>query len=157
MHSLSKLPSIHRGRIVYRGIKMALSAQYPTGKTFVWWGFSSCTASVNVLSNEQFFGKTGTRTFFTIECDSGKDIHQHSMFSIEDEILLVAARQFKVVSNLDTENGLRIIQLEEIEPPFPFLALPSSPQVASASTIPTVISSHQNHSTRRVDHCFSIE
>ena len=90
-------------------------------------GISSCTSSVKVLESEQFFDQTGTRTLFAIECDTGKDIRQHSMFSFEDEILLVAARQFQVTSNMNAGNGLRIIQIKEIQPPFPFLALPSSP------------------------------
>jgi hypothetical protein len=71
---------------------MDLSSEYPINKIFVWWGFSSCTTSVKVLENEQFLGKTGTRTLFAIECDDAKDMRQHSMFSIQDEILLVAAR-----------------------------------------------------------------
>ncbi|CAF4896092.1 unnamed protein product, partial [Rotaria magnacalcarata] len=74
-----------------------MAKEYPEGKTFVWWGFSSCTSKMSVLQNEQFLGTTGPRTLFTIECDSGKDIRKYSCFQTEDEILLPAARQFKVV------------------------------------------------------------
>jgi hypothetical protein len=56
--ALSKLPSTF-GRTIYRGIKLDLSAEYPKNKTFVWWGFSSCTESVKVTSppflNKKFF------------------------------------------------------------------------------------------------------
>ena len=129
IYSLSKLPSTTR--TVYRGVKEDLHAFYPDRSTFVWWGFSSCTTSVKVLQAEEFLGKTGTRTMFNIECHSGKDIRRHSMFSTEDEVLLLAARQFQVVSSLDPGNGLHIIQLKEINPKFPFLepvrALDSAP------------------------------
>ncbi|CAF1307504.1 unnamed protein product [Rotaria sp. Silwood1] len=117
--ALEKLPSI--SKTTYRGVKMNLSTQYPIGKTFVWWGFSSCTSSIEVLQSEQFLGKTGSRTLFNIDCDSGKDIQQHSFFPTEDEILLVAARKFKVVSCLDSGNDLHIIQLKEIESDYPLL------------------------------------
>lgn len=58
---------------------------------------------------------------FNIECHSGKGICQHSFFSTEEEILLLAARQFRVGGSLDSGNGLHIIQLEEIDLPFPLL------------------------------------
>ncbi|CAF0830689.1 unnamed protein product [Adineta steineri] len=56
MTSLAKLPSDSNRLTVYRGVKLDLSAQYPKGSTVTWWGFSSCTTSVDVLSNEQFLG-----------------------------------------------------------------------------------------------------
>lgn len=56
---------------------------------------------------------------FTIECKSGKDIRKHSYYPSEDEILLLAATQFKVVACLNHGNGLHMIQLEETIPPFP--------------------------------------
>jgi hypothetical protein len=117
--SLSKLQSTPL--TVYRGVKTDLHHLYPEGKTFVWWGFSSCTAAVKVLQSEEFLGKTGERTMFNIECNSGKDIRRHSFYRKEDEILLLAARQFKVMSCLDSGNGLYIIQLKEIEPRFPLI------------------------------------
>ena len=117
--SVSKLPATLR--IVYRGVKRDLHASYPTGSKFVWWGFSSCTTSVEVLQVGEFLGKTGTRTMFNIECYSGRDIRHHSFFPIEKEVLLLAARQFQVVGSLDSGNGFQIIQLREIEPPFPLL------------------------------------
>jgi hypothetical protein len=122
--ALSKLPSAHR--CVYRGVRADLHQLYPKGKIFVWWGFSSCTLTLEVLQSEDFLGKKGNRTMFTIECDAGKDVRNHSMYPTEDEILLPAARQFKVVSCLDSGNNLHIIQLKEIEPIFPLLEpLPS--------------------------------
>ncbi|CAF1495820.1 unnamed protein product, partial [Adineta steineri] len=112
--ALEKLPSTPRS--VFRGVKLNLSEKYPEGRTFIWWGFSSCTTSMGVLENEQFLGKTGERTMFTIECDSGKDISRHSYFQREKEVLLLAARQFTVVSCLQPAPGLHMIQLKETKP-----------------------------------------
>lgn len=123
--ALSKLPSEQHH--LHRGIKKDLSAHYPQGKIFVWWGFSSCTKSIHVLQNELFLGKTGIRTLFHVHCKSGKDIRQHSMLKKEDEVLLLPARQFKVVSCLNVGNDLNIIDIEEIDPPYLLLEpLPAS-------------------------------
>jgi hypothetical protein len=134
--ALSKIPS-EQCRL-NRGVKKDISADYPRGKTFVWWGFSSCTSSIHVLENELFLGKTGMRTLFQIDCHSGKDISQHSMYKKEDEILLLPARQFKVVSCLNAGNGLNIIQIKEIDPPHPLLEpLPTSKASITAKPLPS--------------------
>jgi Ran GTPase-activating protein (RanGAP) involved in mRNA processing and transport len=123
MVALSKLPST-KHRIVYRGIKMDISQEFPEGKTFIWWAFSSCSSSIKVL--EQFLGQNGHRTIFNIECDSAKDISQHSFYQSENEMLMYPARQFQVVSSLNTGNQLRIIHLKEIQPPFPLIHIPQT-------------------------------
>lgn len=117
--ALNRLPSSQR--TVYRGVKMDLSEQYPKGKKFIWWGFSSCASSIEVLENDQFLGKTGTRTLFTIDCNSGKDIRRHSYYQSEEEFLLVPAGQFQVISCLELAHGLHMIQLEEIKSPITLL------------------------------------
>ncbi|CAF1130770.1 unnamed protein product [Adineta steineri] len=117
--ALEKLPSTRCH--VFRGVNLDLSNQYSKGKKFVWWGFSSCTTSIEVLENEQFLDKTGERTMFTIECDSGKDISRHSYFQSEEEVLLLAARQFIVVGCLRPAPGLHMIQLKETKPPITLL------------------------------------
>ncbi|CAF3482579.1 unnamed protein product [Adineta steineri] len=121
MTSLAKLPADFHRLTVYRGVKLDLSAQYIKGSTVTWWGFSSCTTSVGVLSNDQFLGQSGTRTLFTIDCSSAKSIKQYSLFSEEEEILLPPARQFQVIDSLNSGNGLHIIQLKEIQPRFPLI------------------------------------
>ncbi|CAF1320660.1 unnamed protein product [Rotaria sp. Silwood1] len=60
------------------------------------------------------------RTMFTLQCLSAKDIRRHSYYPTEDEVLLMAATQFKVIGCLNQDN-LHIIQLEETSPPFPLL------------------------------------
>ncbi|CAF3100200.1 unnamed protein product [Rotaria sp. Silwood2] len=125
--ALSRLPSDRH--FANRGLRKDLRAEYPEGSTFIWWGFSSCTLSVKVLESEMFFGKTGTRTLFQIDCHTGKNIKNHSFLPKEDEILLLPGRQFQVKSCLDSGNELHIIQIKEIEPPYPLLepvSVPSS-------------------------------
>jgi hypothetical protein len=115
--TLSRLPSTRRS--VYRGIKKDLSKEYPDGKIFMWRGLCLCTSSIEILEKEQFLGKTGLRTIFEIDCDSGKDITNHSYYKSEQEILLLPARQFKVIACLQPKSNLHIIQLKEISLPFP--------------------------------------
>ena len=123
---LSKLPSANH-RIIYRGVKLDLRSKYEQGERVVWWGFSSCTKAVGVLENEQFFGKSGTRTLFAIESDTGKNIREHSFYPHEDEILLLPGREFEVMGSLDMGNQLTMIQLKEVEPRFSTIAsLPTS-------------------------------
>ena len=117
--ALARLPS--KRRFVNRGVREDLRAQYPTGKRFIWWGFSSCTSSFHALECESFFGKTGTRTLFQIDCHSGKAVKNHSFIQHEEEILLLPARQFMVKGYHDSGNGLHIIHVTETEPEYPLL------------------------------------
>ncbi|CAF3905161.1 unnamed protein product [Rotaria sp. Silwood1] len=118
LNALFRLPLLPT--MAYRGVKLDLSKRYIEGETIVWWGFSSCTTSVGVLKSDIFLGKTGTRTMFTLQCQSARDIRKHSFYPTEDEVLLMAATQFEVVSCLD-QGSLHIIQLKETNPPFPLL------------------------------------
>ncbi|CAF0890662.1 unnamed protein product [Rotaria sp. Silwood1] len=129
--ALERLSS--KRRTIYRGVKLDLHEKYSKGKIIDWWAFSSCTTSIGVLQAELFLGKTGERTMFTIECDSGKDIRKHSLLPAEDEVLLPAATRFKVVDCLDHGHGLHMIQLEEIKPPQPLLQLLFVPSSTNSS------------------------
>ncbi|CAF1500120.1 unnamed protein product [Adineta steineri] len=117
--ALEKLPSIRCH--VFRGVNLDLTNLYTQGKTFIWWGFSSCTTSLEVLENKQFLDKTDQRTLFTIECDSGKDISRHSYYQSENEVLLLPARQFFVVGCLQLAPDLHTIQLKETKAPITLL------------------------------------
>ena len=116
--SVSHLPSIPL--MVYRGANMDLSAQYVQGSTVTWWGFSSCMKRSELLEKRLFLNKTGKRTLFVISCYSGKDIHRHSLYKTEGEVLLLPARQFTVVSCVKKGKGLCVIELNEMEPTFDF-------------------------------------
>jgi hypothetical protein len=115
--ALRKLPPIGN-RTVYRGIRLNMDHTYPEGKTFFWQGFSSCTTSINILEGEQFFGKTGTRTLFAIECDSGRSIHRHSCIQKENEVLLLPAIRLTVVACLHQSQDFLMIQLKEVNASF---------------------------------------
>jgi len=117
--ALSLLPS--NSRTVYRGVKHDLKHKYRKGEKIIWWGFSSCTQTMDVLSNEAFMGPSGNRTLFAIECQSAKDIQEYSYFKKEAEVLLPAAREFQVESVVPQAGGLSIIQLKETQPKYPLL------------------------------------
>ncbi|CAF4021445.1 unnamed protein product [Rotaria sp. Silwood1] len=122
--ALYKLPS--RAQTVWRGVRdVDLSSKYPKGKRLAWWGVSSCTTNVEVLKNKQFLGDTDTRTIFSIECQNGKAISRHSYFqNTEEEVILMPGSYFEVIGQLNPAAGLHIIQLKEIEPPFPLVKPP---------------------------------
>ncbi|CAF4479923.1 unnamed protein product, partial [Didymodactylos carnosus] len=92
--------------------------KFNTGDTFVWWGVSSCTESLDVLNKEQFLGKTGTRTLFNIQCHNGKQIHLHSHYKHEHEVLLMPGTYFQVKSTIDVGSNLNIIHVQEATPPY---------------------------------------
>ncbi|CAF3817876.1 unnamed protein product, partial [Rotaria sp. Silwood1] len=50
--ALYKIPSDQR--TLWRGVRADLSAAYQKGKKIAWWGFSSCTESIQVLQSDQF-------------------------------------------------------------------------------------------------------
>ncbi|CAF0790084.1 unnamed protein product [Didymodactylos carnosus] len=122
--ALYKLPSVKQ--TVWRGVKADLSHLYPTDSKRTWWGLSSCTETIHVLEKEEFLGKTGTRTLFNVECFNGKVIRDHSYYQTENEILLLPASYFQVVSVFDGSNGLHIIHLRQIIPPYTLLQPPSA-------------------------------
>ena len=127
---------------------------YPKGKEFVWWGISSCSSSISVLESSQYAGTTGSRTMFSVETNNGKLIKPHSYFKHEDEILLSPGIYLKVIDKFTSGDGLIIIHLREVTPPFKMLtdpfdlsqlkhALPKSkaPTAAAASSKATAQSS----------------
>ncbi|CAF0884792.1 unnamed protein product [Adineta steineri] len=141
MTSLAKLPAYSHPLTVYRGVNLDLSEQYPKGSTVTWWRFSSCTTSIDVLRNKKFFGQSGTRTLFTIECSTAKSIQQYSFFPVEEEVLLPPARRFQVKGCLDASNDLHIIQLIEIQSTFPLINPVPQPPVLQQIPHPSVTES----------------
>jgi hypothetical protein len=97
-----------------------MSKNYVTGKKVVWWGFSSCTTTINVLESNLFLGKTGVRTIFNIQCETIRDIRKHSYYQKENEVLLLAATEFEVIGSLD-QGDLCIVQLKEVRSAHPLL------------------------------------
>lgn len=124
--ALLKLPPVYR--IVYRGMKGDMTKKYSSDENSVWWGFSSCTDKMKVLESDQFCGKTGIRTIFNIECIGGRSIRNHSYYPEENEIILLPGRYLRPrsIDHYTSDDGLCIIQLYEIDPPYPLLKLPDN-------------------------------
>ena len=106
---------------VYRGVRRDLRKQYPPGRKFVNWCFSSTTSSLAVLQSTQFLGKTGERTLFTIQALHLVKIKDFSSVEDEDELLLLPATTLIVKGVLDAGNGLTMIQIQEVEDAVPLL------------------------------------
>jgi hypothetical protein len=109
--ALGRLPSVQQ--TVYRGTRQEIQKNYAKGRSFVWWGFSSCTVSIDNLRAVVFAGPSSARTTFAIDCKTGKDIRKHSFYPTDDEILLLPATEFKVVSSVNHGDGLAMVQLQE--------------------------------------------
>jgi hypothetical protein len=124
--ALYKLPSLKS--VVWRGVRGNLSDQYDDDQ--VWWGFSSCTESVDVM--ERFVGTSGIRTLFNIECINGKAIRSHSFFKKESEILLLPGTYFRVVGKWSPAKDLYIIHLREMPAPRPYLEPPFQSTLSDA-------------------------
>ncbi|CAF1548404.1 unnamed protein product [Adineta ricciae] len=60
LNALFRLPALNT--IVFRGVKLHMNENYIRGEIVHWWGFSSCTISLDVLNSDQFLGRTGDRT-----------------------------------------------------------------------------------------------
>ncbi|CAF1513826.1 unnamed protein product [Adineta steineri] len=129
--ALYKLPPV-KG-VVWRGVRGNLSDKYDDDH--IWWGFSSCTESVDIM--EQFVGKSGVRTLFNIECINGKAIRAHSFFKKENEILLLPGTYMRVVGKWSPSKDLYIIHLREIPAPRPYLEPPFTPTDTSTPAAST--------------------
>ena len=100
--------------VVWRGVKEAIGAEYPKGRKFRWWRFSSCTEDGAVLQNPMFLGETGKRTLFSIKVTSGVKIQHLSAFGAgEAEVLIASGTRF-VVANVITTGELTVVSLEEL-------------------------------------------
>ena len=113
LNALNKLPP-YKGT-VWRGVLLDLSDQYQTGARGIWWGVLSTTSNMSVLESEHILGKHGSRTLFSIDCKRGKSIRNHSCFQEEEEVLLLPGFQFEVKNKIHAGNGLRIVNLREVD------------------------------------------
>jgi hypothetical protein len=150
--ALFKLPSCIK--VVWRGVPLDLRKQYEVGKTYTWWGFSSCTEKIGVLESDLFLGQEGKRTIFSIECFNGKKIREHSSFEDEEEILILPGSQFLVKDHLQPSKkdpDLIIIQLIQVEPPYILLEEPSHGVASSGPTSKPKISTKKVHHR---EYCF---
>ncbi|CAF1573525.1 unnamed protein product, partial [Didymodactylos carnosus] len=61
---------------------------------------------------------------FCIECENGKLITPYSLFPAENEILLLPGSYFEVSGTSDFYDGLHIIHVKEINPPYALIESP---------------------------------
>jgi len=145
LSGLIKLPS-YSGKI-WRGVKIDLISKYPKGKKFFLWSFSSCTVSIEVLESDQFCGKNGVRTIFCITTERGRNIKDFSNFSDEGEVILMPG-YFVVKCIMSSGNGLSIIDIEELPPPFDiFIGIPPPVVTTPPIIVTTPIIPNQNTPT----------
>ena len=100
LHALRNCPKSNT-KIVYRGVAVDLSGDYTKGRTVTWHQASSCTCTLDVLSNPMFLGQSGRRTIFNINLAPNSRARRISDFSAipnEDEVLLPPNTRLKVPS-----------------------------------------------------------
>ena len=105
-------------RMVNRGVTRDLLAAHPdvyrVGESFVWWGFSSCTSNIGVLSNPLFLGNGGARTIFQVLTRRGAVVAPFSAITSEAEVLLPAGTALRITGILPQDHsGLTIITCED--------------------------------------------
>jgi hypothetical protein len=122
--ALVKLPCAPP-QTVWRGVRHIVPDEFLRGAQVTWWSFSSCTTTLTVLENETYLGSMGERTLFSIEASNGRNIHAHSHFDDEDEMLMLPGTFMVVQSQMRTAPDLFIIHLKQeipqtilLEPPF---------------------------------------
>lgn len=114
--ALLRLPSVQL--TVYRRSKTALAKYYSDEEIIAWWDFSLCTTSLEYLENEKFSNEMEPRTIFTIECNTVKDIHQHTYYPSDDAFLILPGTQFKVIESFENDHNLHLITLQEVQSSF---------------------------------------
>eukprot|EP01103_Thecamoeba_quadrilineata_P013860 TRINITY_DN3974_c0_g1_i1.p1 TRINITY_DN3974_c0_g1~~TRINITY_DN3974_c0_g1_i1.p1 ORF type:complete len:304 (+),score=39.47 TRINITY_DN3974_c0_g1_i1:26-913(+) len=120
MTALNKLPS--QGPIrVYRGINFKVDTRknYKVKNKISWNGLTS--TSVNREMAEKFAeGKSGT--LFVIDIgQTGKAVHNMSVFPDEEEIILEPNSEFIVTGSTDSDMGCSMVYLQQIPARYPIL------------------------------------
>jgi hypothetical protein len=95
---------------------------------------------------------------FSIESSNGKLIRSHSYYKHEDEILLPPGIYLEVLDKFSSADGLNIIHLREISPPYKTLADPFDlnqlkqvlPQSAPSPITSSSPKKQENHSSTSV-------
>ena len=151
---------------LWRGVKADIANDYPKGKKFRWWRFSSCTEDGDALDDPNFLGKNGTRTLFCIETKTGIKIAHFSAYPDEAEVLIPPGTRFEVSNVISPAVGLTVVALKEIKaglsyqepgstaPPAPSMATPTLVPMATSSSSSTFTSTgetktNSNHGSKK--------
>jgi hypothetical protein len=87
-------------KVLHRGVRADLSAQYENNRIITWHQISSCTSLVEVLENPLFLGKSGERTIISVELNSdtmSRDISTYSSMHDEKEVILPPSTRLQVL------------------------------------------------------------
>jgi hypothetical protein len=109
----------HPNGTVYRGVKCDLrktmTQKKKDGKVVIFYGFTSTTKDMELLSKPTFCGQSGKRTFFIIKLTQGqaRDITHYSLMPTESEVLLPPGCCFDVKSVAPQGPDLTVVSLEE--------------------------------------------
>lgn len=98
---------------LWRGLKQQPAGgeeSFAIGSFFHWWGFSSATRNARVLANPRFFGSSGARTLFSLECINGIEISMYSDYP-EEEVLLLPGARFQVEQTMPPEITSGVLQI----------------------------------------------
>lgn len=106
---------------VYYGATGDISSKYPEDKICPIWEFMICTDEIQILENDDDFGRKGRRTLISIECQTGKDIGKHAHEQCPYRILLYPGRQYQVLSCDKLDDELISIQLTEMNSVYTFV------------------------------------
>lgn len=93
--ALDLLPTVKES--VWRGISLDMSENFPVNQMFTWWTVSSCSLSIDII--ERFLNNKQNSTLFLIDVINGKKISGYTQFENEDEVILRAGTQFRVIEN----------------------------------------------------------
>ena len=103
----------HRGK-VYRGLKNYRDLEaYKKGSTITWKTISAMSKSLDIAY--KFSDKTGM--VFEVDVISSKDISKISVYSKEEEVLLLPYSCFEVIDVEDIANQPSLVKLREIPVP----------------------------------------
>jgi len=98
-------------KMLYRGVDVDLSAQYPQGQEVCWWAVSSCTPDLKVAKS--FGGGAKAWTLFCIKSSRSVGIKHLSEYQNEEEFILAPGTEFKVTKVVKTGKSSEV-HMEEI-------------------------------------------
>eukprot|EP01047_Picozoa_sp_COSAG01_P068132 COSAG01_NODE_9777_length_2347_cov_1.999555_1_plen_404_part_00 len=90
--------------------------EYKIGEVIYWWGFSSTTRKSRVLDSDDFFGASGDRTLFMLDCIAGVDVTPYSDYAHEEEVLLMPGAKFEVTQTMPPSlmSGVAAIMMKQL-------------------------------------------
>mmetsp|Transcript_61101 Transcript_61101/g.177130 ORF Transcript_61101/g.177130 Transcript_61101/m.177130 type:complete len:706 (-) Transcript_61101:161-2278(-) len=107
--ALQKMPA--SDKMLYRGVALDLSKDYPANSDVTWWAVSSCTPSLAVAKG--FGGGSKVWTLFVIKSRTSVGIRELSEYRHEEEYVLAPGTQFRVTA-VKREGTCIEIHMEEL-------------------------------------------